>query len=58
LAASSPETLNAATKLDEKNNSQKLADLMKSGTVLRLKENIMVQVLERSIEFNVKDKVL
>ena len=51
LAASTPETLNAAIKFQEEGNKEKLADLMKSGTVLRLTENIKVQVLERSFEF-------
>jgi hypothetical protein len=32
-------------------NKEKLSDLIKSGTVLRLTDNIKVQVLERSVEF-------
>ena len=51
LAASTPETLLAAIKLDEEANKEKLADLMKSGAVLRLTDNVKVQVLERSFEF-------
>ena len=51
LAASTPETLNAAIKLEEEGNKDELAVLMKSGTVLRLTDNIKVQVLERSFEF-------
>lgn len=51
LAASTPETLNAAIKLEEQDNTEKLAVLMKSGTVIRLTGNTRVEVLERSIEF-------
>lgn len=51
LAASTPQTLNAAITFQEEGNKEKLADLMKSGTVLRLTGNIKVQVLERSFEF-------
>jgi hypothetical protein len=42
LAASTPEILNRAIKLDE---------LLSNGSVIRLKGDIKVQVLERSIEF-------
>jgi hypothetical protein len=51
LAASTPEILIAAIKLEEEGSREKLADHMKSGTVLRLTDNIKVQVLERSVEF-------
>jgi hypothetical protein len=51
LAASTPETLNAAIRLEEEGNKEKLGDLVKNGTVLQLKDNIKVQVLERSFEF-------
>jgi len=51
LAASTQEALNAAIKFEEEGNKEKLADLMKSGAVLRLTDNIKVQVLERSVEF-------
>lgn len=51
LAASTPETLNAAIRLEEEGNKEKLGDLMKKGTVLQLKVNIKVQALERSFEF-------
>ena len=51
LAASTPQTLNTAITFQEEGNKEKLADLMKSGTVLRLTGNIKVQVLERSFEF-------
>ena len=51
LAASTVETLNAAITFEEEGNEKKLTDLVKSGTVLRLTENIKVQVLERSFEF-------
>jgi hypothetical protein len=52
LAASTPETLNSAIKFEAEGNKEKLADLMKTGTVLRLTDNSKVQVLERSFEFN------
>ena len=52
LAASTPETLNTAIKFQEEGNKEKLADLMRSGTVMRLMGNLKVQVLERSFEFN------
>ena len=51
LAASTQETLNAAIKFEEEGNKEKLAELIKSGTALRLTDNIRVQVLERSVEF-------
>jgi hypothetical protein len=51
LAASTQETLAEATRLQEEGNKEKLADLMKSGTVLRLAGDIKVQVLERSVVF-------
>ncbi len=51
LAASTPEALNAAIRLEEEGNKEKLGDLMKKGTVLQLKDNIKVQALERSFEF-------
>jgi hypothetical protein len=51
LAASTPEILNAAIKFEGEDSKVKLADLMKSGTVVRLAENVKVQVLERSFEF-------
>ncbi len=51
LAASAPETLNAAIKLEEDGNKDELADLMKGGTVRRLENNVKVRVLERSFEF-------
>ena len=51
LAASTPEGLLAAVALDNEGNKDKLAALMKDGTVQRLKENVKVQVLERSFEF-------
>ncbi len=51
LAASTQETLSAASKFEEEGNREKLAGLMKSGTVLRLTDNVKVQVLERSVEF-------
>ncbi len=51
LAASTQEALNAATRFEKEGNKEKLAGLMKSGAVLRLTDNIKVQVLERSVEF-------
>lgn len=51
LAASTSEVLLAAIKFQDEGNKGNLADLIKSGTVLRLNNNIKVQVLERSIEF-------
>lgn len=51
LAASTQEVLNAASRFEEEGNKEKLAGLMKNGTVLRLGDNIKVQVLERSVEF-------
>jgi len=51
LAASTQEALSAATRFEKEGNKEKLADLMKSGTVLRLPDNIKVRVLERSVEF-------
>ena len=51
LAASTQETLNAAIRFQEEGNKEKLADLITSGTVLRLTGDIKVQVLERSVEF-------
>src|SRR5574337_956693 len=51
LAASSPEALLTAIKFEEEGNREKLADLVKGGTVLRLTDNAKVQVLERSFEF-------
>ncbi len=51
LAASTQETLNAAIRFQEEGNKEKLADLITSGTVLRLTNDIKVQVLERSVVF-------
>ena len=51
LAASTQEALSAAIKFDEEGNKEKLADLMKGESVLRLTANTKVQVLERSFEF-------
>jgi len=50
LAAVTPQELNdvlAATA----DNQAKLTDLLKAGTVVKLKEGVKVQVLERSVEW-------
>ena len=51
LAATSTETLNMAIKYEEEGNKGKLAGLLGNGSVLRLKGDIKVQVVERSVEF-------
>jgi len=51
LAGSTQEALTAATRFQEEGSKEKLADLMKSGTVVRLSGEIKVQVVERSVEF-------
>ncbi|HUJ17223.1 MAG TPA: hypothetical protein VL197_04450 [Nitrospirota bacterium] len=51
LAASTPQILNEATKYEEGGDNDKLAGLLDKGSVLRLKGDIKVQVLERSFEF-------
>jgi hypothetical protein len=51
LAASTQESLTAATRFQEESNKEKLAELIKSGTVVRLAGDIRVQVVERSVEF-------
>jgi hypothetical protein len=51
LAATTSEILNDAIKYEEEGNTGKLAGLLGNGSVIRLKGDIKVQVLERSIEF-------
>jgi hypothetical protein len=51
LAAVSPQTLNDVLSQTPDNQTQ-LTDMLNNGTVLRLKEGVKVQVLERSIEWN------
>jgi len=53
LAAATPQTLNEAIKYEEGGDKDKIAGLLglDNGTVLRLKGDIKVQVLERSFEF-------
>jgi hypothetical protein len=51
LAATTPQLLNEAIKYEEEGNKEKLAGLLSNGSVLRLKGDIKVRVLERSIEF-------
>jgi len=50
LAASTPENLREASTYQEKGDREKLAVMMKNGMVIKLKEDIKVQVLERSFE--------
>ena len=50
LAAVTPQALNDVLALAPDN--QKLVDFMKKGTVLKLKDGVKVQVLERSVEWN------
>jgi hypothetical protein len=51
LASLTQEALTAATGFQEEDNKEKLADLMKSGTVMRLTGDVKVQVVERSVVF-------
>ncbi len=50
LAAVTPEALNDALASQAINHA-KLTDLLQKGTVLKLKEGVKVQVLERSVEW-------
>ena len=50
LAASTPENLNEASNFQEKGDQKKLASMIENGVVMRLKGNIKVQALERSVE--------
>ena len=50
LAATTPEILNEAVKYEEEGKKDKLAGLLGNKSVLRLKGDIKVQVLERSVE--------
>ncbi len=50
LAAPTPDRLNEAASYLEKNNQEELLSMTKDGTVVELKENIKVRVLERSFE--------
>ncbi len=49
LAAVTPEALNDV--LSTPNNQTKLNELVKTGTILKLKEGVKVQVMERSVEW-------
>ncbi len=51
LAASTPEILSEAIKLEDVGNKEELAGLQGSGSVMRLKGDVKVRVLERSFEF-------
>jgi hypothetical protein len=51
LAAITPEALNDALTRAQ-GDQAKLTDLLQKGTVLKLKEGVKVQVLERSFEWN------
>lgn len=50
LAAITPEKLNEATAYEEKYNLESLAAMTNSGTVVKLRGDIKVRVLERSFE--------
>ena len=50
LAASTPENLNEANNFQEKGDQEKLASMIEAGMVMRLKGNVKVQALERSVE--------
>ncbi len=51
LAASTPENLSEASNYQGKGDQKKLAAMMKEGMAMRLKGNIKVQALERSVEY-------
>ena len=51
MVATTSENLNDAIKYEEEGNTGKLDGLLGNGSVIRLKGDIKVQVLERSIEF-------
>jgi len=51
LAATTSGILNEAIKYEEEGNKEKLAGLLGNRSVMRLKGDIKVQVLERSFEF-------
>ena len=51
LAATTSEILNEAVKYEKAGNKEKLTGLFGNGSVIRLKGDIKVQVLERSVEF-------
>ncbi len=50
LAAATPEALNDALA-SAQGNQGKLTELLQNGTLLKLKEGVKVQVLERSFEW-------
>ncbi len=50
LAATTPEVLSDALASQETNQA-KLSDLLKKGIILKLKDGVKVQVLERSVEW-------
>jgi hypothetical protein len=50
LAASTPEILNDAIKYQQVSNEGKIAELIGSGKVIKLKKDVKVRVLERSIQ--------
>ncbi len=50
LAATTPDALNDALASQETSQT-KLADLLKKGILLKLKDGVKVQVLERSVEW-------
>ena len=51
LAATTQEVLSAATAFQNEGSKEKLAELIKSGAVVRLAGDVKVQVLERSVTF-------
>ncbi len=51
LAASTPEVLLNAIKVDAEGNSEEIGRLIKHGAILRLTDNVKVEVLERSVKF-------
>ena len=51
LAASTQEALTVATRFQDEGDKEKLAELIKSGAVVRLAGDVKVQVLERAVIF-------
>ncbi len=51
LAATTAEKLSEANGYHDKADQGKLSSMMKTGTVIRLKEDVKVRVTERSVEY-------